>query len=86
VVGGNKVQGKGYFVEPTVLVDTNPEMKVECEEIFGPVVTAVPFTDVKDVVKAGAQHDLRAGRGRVDQGHFQGRIAWPTSCARARSG
>ena len=51
VAGGNKISGKGYFVEPTVLVDTNPKMKVECEEIFGPVVTAVPFTDIKEVVQ-----------------------------------
>jgi phenylacetaldehyde dehydrogenase len=51
VVGGNKISGKGYFVEPTVLVDTKPGMKVEREEIFGPVVTAVPFSDPKEVVK-----------------------------------
>lgn len=51
VTGGNKISGKGYFVEPTVLVDTHPKMKVECEEIFGPVVTAVPFTDIKEVVQ-----------------------------------
>ncbi len=51
VTGGNKISGKGYFVEPTVLVDTKPNMKVEREEIFGPVVTAVPFTDTQDVVK-----------------------------------
>ena len=36
---------KGYFVHPTVLTHTNPEMKVIREEIFGPVVCAIPFTD-----------------------------------------
>lgn len=40
--GGKKKDGKGYFIEPTVLVDTNPGMKVVQEEIFGPVVTASP--------------------------------------------
>lgn len=40
--GGKKKAGKGYFIEPTVLVDTNPDMKVVREEIFGPVVTASP--------------------------------------------
>ena len=51
VVGGERHGDKGYFVEPTVLVDTNENMKVVREEIFGPVVTAIPFTDYDDVVK-----------------------------------
>ncbi len=48
--GGKKIEGKGYFVEPTVLVDTKPHMKVVQEEIFGPVVTAIPFDNVEDVM------------------------------------
>lgn len=43
VVGGKKKDGAGYFIEPTVLVDTHQDMKVIQEEIFGPVVTAMPF-------------------------------------------
>ena len=39
VAGGKRVGDSGYFVEPTVLAGTNPTMKVEAEEIFGPVVT-----------------------------------------------
>ena len=49
VVGGKKIDRPGYFVEPTVLVDVNPAMKVVQEEIFGPVVTAIPFNDLDDV-------------------------------------
>jgi len=45
VVGGKRSGNKGYFVEPTVLVDTNPQMKVVQEEIFGPVVCVQPFDD-----------------------------------------
>jgi len=41
--GGRKKDGAGYFIEPTVLVDTKQDMKVNQEEIFGPVVTAMPF-------------------------------------------
>jgi phenylacetaldehyde dehydrogenase len=52
VAGGRRLDQPGYFVEPTVLVDTNPTMKVVQEEIFGPVVVAMPFTDLDDVVKA----------------------------------
>ncbi len=38
--GGQQMEGEGYFVAPTVLVDTSNDMKVYREEIFGPVVTA----------------------------------------------
>ncbi|MBV8049534.1 MAG: aldehyde dehydrogenase family protein [Acidobacteriaceae bacterium] len=50
VVGGSRHGDKGYFVKPTVLVNTNEKMKVVQEEIFGPVVTAMPFTDPSEVV------------------------------------
>jgi phenylacetaldehyde dehydrogenase len=50
VVGGHKSGDRGYFVEPTVLVDTQENMKVVKEEIFGPVVTAMPFTDPEEIV------------------------------------
>ena len=46
---GKKVGNRGYFVEPTVLVNTNPKMKVVQEEIFGPVVTAMPFKSVDEI-------------------------------------
>jgi phenylacetaldehyde dehydrogenase len=51
-IGGRKIDGPGYFVEPTILVDVRPEMKVVREEIFGPVVTAIPFTDASEIVKS----------------------------------
>jgi phenylacetaldehyde dehydrogenase len=44
-VGGNRVGNLGYFVAPTVLENTTPNMKVIREEIFGPVVCATPFSD-----------------------------------------
>jgi phenylacetaldehyde dehydrogenase len=50
VVGGRKVSGSGYFVEPTVLVNTRENMKVVQEEIFGPVVAALPFKEVDEVL------------------------------------
>ncbi|HKM86143.1 MAG TPA: aldehyde dehydrogenase family protein [Terriglobales bacterium] len=48
--GGRKISGKGYFVEPTVLVNTKDYMKVVQEEIFGPVVAAIPFDDPEELV------------------------------------
>jgi len=50
VVGGERLGDKGYFVKPTVLVNTNEKMKVVQEEIFGPVVTAIPFDDADELV------------------------------------
>ncbi len=46
ITGGKRKPGSGYFVEPTVLVNTKPNMKVVQEEIFGPVVTAMPFKEL----------------------------------------
>ncbi|MFN8643833.1 MAG: aldehyde dehydrogenase family protein [Candidatus Binatia bacterium] len=48
---------KGYFVAPTVFSDVRNEMKIVREEIFGPVVCAVPFTDVDEVRAAGNDTD-----------------------------
>jgi phenylacetaldehyde dehydrogenase len=52
VTGGERVGNKGYFVAPTVLVDTKPQMKVVQEEIFGPVVAAIPFAEEGEVLPA----------------------------------
>jgi phenylacetaldehyde dehydrogenase len=50
VAGGRKIGDKGYFVQPTVLVNTNENMKVVQEEIFGPVVAAIPYRDVDELL------------------------------------
>jgi phenylacetaldehyde dehydrogenase len=62
-VGGHKAGDRGYFVEPTVLVDTKENMKVVREEIFGPVVTAMPFTDPEEIIPRAndSEYGLAAG-------------------------
>ncbi|MGH8547188.1 MAG: aldehyde dehydrogenase family protein [Methylococcales bacterium] len=50
VVGGRKLDGAGYFIEPTVLVDVRSDMQVMQEEIFGPVVCAVPFKGLDETL------------------------------------
>jgi len=50
LAGGHKASDKGYFVEPTVLVNASEDMKVVQEEIFGPVVAAMPFSDPEEIV------------------------------------
>jgi acyl-CoA reductase-like NAD-dependent aldehyde dehydrogenase len=42
--------GKGYFVRPTVFDGVMPEMKIAREEIFGPVLSVLPFDDVDDAI------------------------------------
>lgn len=51
-VGGGvpKDQDRGWFVEPTLLVDVDNSMRVAREEIFGPVIVVIPYTDVDDAV------------------------------------
>jgi phenylacetaldehyde dehydrogenase len=48
--GGHRHGEQGYFVQPTVLVDVQQHMKVVQEEIFGPVVTAMPFNDLDEIL------------------------------------
>ena len=50
VTGGNRMDRKGYFVEPTVLTGTREDMRLMKEEIFGPVVAVVPFDDEEEVI------------------------------------
>lgn len=50
LAGGKRHGERGYFVEPTVLVDTRTGMKVVDEEIFGPVVCAMPFENMDDIM------------------------------------
>jgi phenylacetaldehyde dehydrogenase len=62
-VGGSRHGEKGYFVKPTVLVNTHENMKVVREEIFGPVVAAIPFRTTDELVpKANnSEYGLAAG-------------------------
>jgi phenylacetaldehyde dehydrogenase len=48
--GGRRMDRKGYFVEPTVLTGAREDMRLMKEEIFGPVVSVVPFDDEEEVL------------------------------------
>ena len=67
ICGGERAKGpeldKGYFVQPTVFADVNNKMRIAQEEIFGPVVSAIPFKDVNDAVFQGNEstYGLAAG-------------------------
>ena len=47
IVGGTYDKSKGYFIDPTVVVTTNPGFRTLCEEIFGPVMTIYVYDENK---------------------------------------
>lgn len=49
--GGRRVEGPGWFVEPTVLTDVGPDVGAAREEIFGPVVVVSRFDDVQEAIQ-----------------------------------
>ena len=63
VTGGGRFGDKGYFVEPTVLTNTTPDMKVVREEIFGPVVVAAPFSDLDEIAAVANDSEYGLGAG-----------------------
>ncbi|MBG9723536.1 aldehyde dehydrogenase DhaS [Bacillus mycoides] len=61
--GGSNPFDQGYFVSPTVFADVNDEMTIAKEEIFGPVISAIPFNDIDEVIERAnkSQFGLAAG-------------------------
>ncbi|MGA7239851.1 MAG: aldehyde dehydrogenase family protein [Bryobacteraceae bacterium] len=51
VCGGDRVGNRGYFIQPTVFADVQDDMKIAREEIFGPVMSIIPFRSVDEVVE-----------------------------------
>jgi aldehyde dehydrogenase (NAD+) len=55
VMGGRPAQrpecGEGWFVEPTIFTDVKPDMRIAQEEVFGPVLSIIPFEDEEDAVR-----------------------------------
>jgi phenylacetaldehyde dehydrogenase len=66
--GGGRYGDRSYFIEPTVLTNTRPDMKVVREEIFGPVVVAAPFRSLDEIaaVANDSTYGLGAGIGTRD--------------------
>lgn len=81
--GGRPAQpGTGYFVEPTLITDVRPDMKVVREEVFGPVIVVMPYDDVDDAIRIANDTDFG-----LANGIFTDDVALATSLApRLRSG
>jgi len=67
VLGGAPAErpecGDGWFIEPTVFADVTPEMRIAQEEVFGPVLSVIPFDDDEDAIRIanGSIYGLAAG-------------------------
>lgn len=59
VGGGRALEGKGNFVCPTLFTDADNAMRIAQEEIFGPVLTVIPFEDEADALRIA--NDVRYG-------------------------
>jgi succinate-semialdehyde dehydrogenase len=74
LLGGHKVDGPGYFYEPTVLADVRPGMAAFDEEIFGPVGALIVAEDVDDAIML-ANHSEYGLSGNI----------WTTDVSKARA-
>lgn len=63
LVGGEKSQEQGYFVSPTIFADVRDEMTIAKEEIFGPVISALPYEDLDELINRAnsSEYGLAAG-------------------------
>jgi aldehyde dehydrogenase (NAD+) len=59
VTGGKRLDRRGFFVAPTIITGTRPNMRLIREEIFGPVGSVIPFDDEEEVV--GPANDTEYG-------------------------
>jgi aldehyde dehydrogenase (NAD+) len=71
--GGTRIGDRGYFVEPTVFANVDHEMRISQEEIFGPVLSVIRFSDEEDAIRKanGTKYSLAAGVWSKDIGRVQ---------------
>jgi aldehyde dehydrogenase (NAD+) len=76
IAGGSRLGDQGYFVEPTVFANVEHEMRISQEEIFGPVLSVIPFDGEEDALRIanGTAYSLAAGVWSADIGRVH-RIA-----------
>jgi acyl-CoA reductase-like NAD-dependent aldehyde dehydrogenase len=63
VTGGGAREGDGYFVEPTLFSATSDDLTIAREEIFGPVLVALPYDSIEEVARRAndTEYGLAAG-------------------------
>ena len=65
ITGGNIPDRKGYFVEPTVFAGVTDDMTIAKDEIFGPVMSILKFSDIEEVIERANDNEYGLGAGVV---------------------
>jgi len=65
--GGNRLdlETPGYFMQPTVIADTDPAMRINCEEVFGPVVSTIRARDYAEAIELANRGEFGLSAGIV---------------------
>jgi acyl-CoA reductase-like NAD-dependent aldehyde dehydrogenase len=73
--GGGRPAGlpRGYFLEPTIFAQATNEMRIAREEIFGPVVTVIPYDDVEQAIRIANDSTYGLGAGIITTNKVRGR-------------
>ncbi|WP_247003872.1 aldehyde dehydrogenase family protein [Halosolutus gelatinilyticus] len=69
--GGSALDREGYFVEPTVFSDVDPEMTLAQEEVFGPVLAVIPVSDFDEGVRVANDVDYGLSASVVTDDHTE---------------
>jgi len=63
VLGGERIDRPGWFVQPTIFTDVTNEMRIAREEVFGPVLSIIRFSDEKDALRIANDSDFGLAAG-----------------------
>ena len=69
VVGGNRPDQPGWWVEPTLFVDVDNSMTIAREEIFGPVLSVIPYDDDEDAIRIANESEYGLSGGVASADH-----------------
>ncbi len=61
LTGGERFGAKGAFVRPTIIADCKPDMRISCEEVFGPVLAVIPFDTEEEAVAIANDSEFGLG-------------------------